>query len=172
MTTEDLDPPIDPVSSQEDRDRLLAETLAHAELMEAQYRQPLPETVRTGQWKAPLALVVLALAGYIAVAPPGWVAGAPPPQVEAAELERGAIAALHLQAHQVEAFRVRNGRLPRSLDELPVQLPGIRFVRSNNRVYQLVAAGPDGGAVVYDSASPEARFDQVAAGWIDEAGSE
>ena len=172
MTIDDLDPPTHPVSSPEDRDRLLAEALVHAELQEAQYRQPLTEAARTGQWKAPLAFVVLLLAAYIGVAPPGWVAGEPPLQVTPAALERGVVAALHLQAQQIEAFRVRNGRLPRTLEELPIRVPGVRFVRSNNRLYQLVAARPDGQALVYDSANPELAFEQIAAGWNPEPGSQ
>ena len=46
-----------------------------------------------------------------------------------------------------------------------VRIPGIRFVRSNNRVYQLVAARPNGRALVYDSARPDPEFEDVENGW-------
>ena len=111
------------------------------------------------------------LAAYVGVAPPPWVAGEPPLQVPPAALERGVVAALYLQAQQIEVFRIRNGRLPRSLAELPVRVPGVLFVRSNNRLYQLVAARPDGRALVYDSANPEPVFEQIADGWNPEPGS-
>ena len=149
---------------------MIAEALLHSELAEIQYRQPADDANRIGRWKGPLSLIVLALAAYIGVAPPGWVAGAQTQQVTVAELERGVIAAVHLQAQQIEAFRVRNGRLPRSLAELPVRMSGVRYVRSNNRVYQLVGARPNGRALVYDSASPEPAFEHIADDWNPEAG--
>ena len=66
----DLDPPAERVSSPEDRNRLLAEAIAHAETKEANYRQPSKQGRRTGQWKGPLSLVVLGLSAYIGFAPP------------------------------------------------------------------------------------------------------
>jgi len=70
---EDLDPPAERVSSPEDRNRLLAEAIAHAETKEANYRQPSKQGRRTGQWKGPLSLVVLGVSAsdpsvYAAVA--------------------------------------------------------------------------------------------------------
>jgi len=168
---EDLDDVVQIISSPEDRDRLLAEAMAHAEVQDAQYRQPLPETVRTGQWKTPLAMVVLILAAYIAIAPPWWLADWPPPQVPNAELERGVVAALSIQAEQIHVFRERTGRLPSDLSEVPASLPGIRYVRSNNRVFQLVGARPNGEALVYDAARPSPEFEQSGADLIKEPGS-
>ncbi len=162
---EDLDPPAQRISSPEDRSRLLAEAIAQAEALEAHYLHPSPESRRTGQWKGPLALVVLMLAAYVSLAPPPWLAGGPPPQVSSAELGRGVVAALQMQARQIEVFQARHGRLPRTLDEVPVRIPGVRFVRSNSRVYQLVAARPNGQALVYDSAKPDPEFEDVENGW-------
>ena len=65
---------------------------------------------------------------------------------------------LLLQAQQVEAFRVRSQRLPNSLEELPATLPGVRYARSGNRAYQLIAYERDGNAIVYDSANPAPSF--------------
>ena len=165
MKIEDLDPPAQRISSPEDRGRLLGEAIAQTEAQEALYRNPWPESPGTGKWKGPLALMVLMLAAYIGLAPPPWLAGAPPPQVSSAELGRGVVAALQMQARQIEVFLARHGRLPRSLDEVPVRIPGVRFVRSNSRVYQLVAARPNGQALVYDSAKPGQEFEDVENGW-------
>ena len=71
---EGLDPPAERVSSPEDRNRLLAEAIAHAETKEANYRQPSKQGRRTGQWKGPLSLVVLGLSAYIGFASPPWLA--------------------------------------------------------------------------------------------------
>lgn len=158
------------VSSPEARERLLAEALAHAEQQDAQYKRMLPSEAASGQWKASLSLVVFALAAYVALAPPPWlVSDAPPPSP--AQLERGARAALSLQAAQIEVFQLRSGRTPANLGELPAALSGIRYVRSNNRVYQLVAAGPDGEAIIYDSARREDVEDTLVDTWLRQAGS-
>jgi hypothetical protein len=70
---------------------------------------------------------------------------------------RGIRLALLLQAHQVEAYRVRTQQLPVSLDDLPVKLDGVRYARSG-RSYQLVGFTPDGEAIVYDAADPSPPF--------------
>ncbi len=169
MTPDEQEPPTHRMSRVEDRERILAEALAHAEEQEAQYRLAAvtTETVQRARWKTPLALVVLMLAGWLAVAPPGWVRGAPPPTLQVGDLERGVRAALYIQAQQIEVYRAREGRLPRELSEVPGALPGIRFVRSNNRVYQLVGRRPSGGNLIYDSARPSAGIEAVAASWFD-----
>lgn len=152
-------------SSEEDREAVLAEALAHAATQEAQYRQPLPETRRTGRWKAPLAFVVFGLSAVLLAFPPPWLTGDPPPTLTQGDRERGVRAALYLQAQQVEAFRVKRGRLPGSLEELDEPIPGIAFVRSNNRVFQLVTPDPAGGNLIYDSTRPTEDFRSAAGAW-------
>jgi len=167
---EEPDAPTHRVSSDEDRAQILAEALAHAEAQEAQYRLPLSDARPPGRWKSLLATVTFVLAGVIAAAPPSWLLADPPAPVTAGERLRGTRATLFLQAQQIEAYRMQNQRLPRSLEELPMRVPGVRFVRSNNRVYQLVAFTRNGETTVYDSTRPE-EFELVAAGWIREEGS-
>lgn len=76
---------------------------------------------------------------------------------------RGLRTVLYLQAQQIEAYRLREGHLPDSLGEVPARFAGIRYVRSNSRVYQLVGHGPDGSPVVYDSTRPDPIFRTAAA---------
>lgn len=159
------DTPVYKISRVEDRDRLLAEALAHAEAQEAQYKVlPADEPVY-GRWKSPVAVLVLALAAWVALAPPGWLAGADAPRPTEGERDRGLRAAIWMQACQVEVFRVREGRLPSHLSELPVQMTGLTLVRSNNRVYQLRGRRENGSLLVFDSARPSPAF-QAAAPWI------
>ena len=146
------------VSSPEARARLLAEALAHAEHKEARYRVPLEDSRRLARWKGVAASVVLVLAGVVAVAPPGWVRPEPPAQLTEGARARGIRLALLLQAQQVEAYRVRTQQLPETLEDLPGALPGVRYARSGSRSYQLVAFGPDGDPIVYDSADPSPAF--------------
>ena len=164
------DTPVHRISRVEDRERLLAEALAHAEAQEAQYKVlPADEPLR-GRWKTPLALFILVLAAWVALAPPRWIAGAPAPGPTAGDLDRGLRAAIWTQARQVEVFRLREGRLPEHLSELPAQMPGLILVRSNNRVYQIRGRSQDGELVVFDSAQPSPAF-QAAAPWASPPGS-
>ena len=128
----------------------------------------LPEPGRA--WKIPVSFLILGVAAVVAIFPPGWSAPAPAPTLTTGELQRGLRTALYLQATQVESFRVREGRLPRSLDDVALRIPGIRYVRSNNRVFQLVGTMPDGAAIVYDSARPTESFDSLAAAWAGDPG--
>lgn len=164
MSAEESDREVLAVSKVEERQRLLAETMAHAEAQEAQYKViPADEPLR-GRWKAPAGWALLAAAATVALFPPAWIAGRPAPVPTPGELDRGLRAAVYLQAQQVEAFRLREGRLPEVLEELPAHVPGVSFVKSNSRVYQIRARGPDGDLVVYDSGHPSAAF-RTAAGW-------
>jgi len=171
VTIEDLDGPAYDISSQEDRQRLLAEALAHADMQDTQYRQPLPETVRTGQWKSMLALILLALAGYLAQFPPTWLAGPGLPRVADTDRVAGAVAALTLQAEQIRVYQHRNGSLPSSLEVMPNYVSGLRYVRSNNRVFQLIAPRPGGGVLIYDAARPDDRFKSAAVELLEKPGS-
>jgi hypothetical protein len=145
------------VSTPEQRARLLAQTLAHAEHKEARYRVPI-DTGVARRWKGSLAAVGFLLAGWVAAVPPTWVRPEPPAELNAAARARGIRTALLLQALQVEAFRVETQRLPGTLDELPMRLPGVQYARSGTRAYQLVGYEADGNAIVYDSARPAPAF--------------
>ena len=166
MTVDDQDTPIHRISRVEEREKLLAEAMAHAEAQEAQYKVIPADDPLTGLWKTPLALVVFLIAGVVGVFPPEWVAGPPIPSVQSSDLERGLRAAIYLQATQVNVFRLRNARLPHDLAELPVRMPGLRLVNSNNRVFQILARTPDGELLVYDSAHPSPSFASTSSGWM------
>lgn len=152
-------------SSPEVRDRLLAQALAHAEMQEARYRVPYSGGSSASRWKGAAAAVLLLAASVIAVAPPSWVRPAPPAQLTLEQRTLSVRRALLLQAEQVDAHRVRNQQLPRTLDELGQSFPGIRYVRSGNRAYQLIAYGPDGESIVFDSGNVTREFRDVATTW-------
>ncbi|MFQ5537172.1 MAG: hypothetical protein ACE5GJ_06935 [Gemmatimonadota bacterium] len=153
------------VSRVEERERLLAEALAHVTAQDLQYSETPLEERRPAIWKGVLALLLLAAAAYAAVLPPAWLPRPPVPAVTQGDREIGVRAALFLQAQAVEGFRVRELRLPGSLEEVGRALPDITFVRSNNRVYQLVARRPNGRPLVYDSAHPDPGFEAVGGSW-------
>ncbi|MEX2465940.1 MAG: hypothetical protein WD995_03470 [Gemmatimonadota bacterium] len=152
-------------SSPEERDRLIAEALAHAEARDLSYRPPSEGPTR--QWKGLVASILLMAGAALLVAPPTWLRGEPVPDVPASAKALGARMMLVLQAQEIEAYRQRYQRLPDSLDELGVVMPGVRFVRSNDRVYQLVAYGPDGRAVVYESTRPAPELTEQASDFME-----
>lgn len=152
-------------TTEEERDRLLSALLSHVEMQEARYRVPI-ETGRRRRWKGTIASAAVTLAILMAVAPPGILVPDPPVRVTESDRTYGVLVALLLQAQQIDAFRVREQRLPNDLSEVGATLHDIRFVKSGNRLYQLVAYTTDGIAVVYDSAAPAAIFRTVAENWI------
>ena len=152
-------------TTDDERDRLLAAALAHVEMQEARFRVP-TAVGRKRSWKGTAATGLVMLALLVAVAPPAILVPDPPAQLTESDLTYGVIVALILQAQQVDAFRAREQRLPGSLEDVGTVLPDIRYVKSSNRLYQLVAYTSDGIAVVYDSASPAAIFERVAQTWV------
>jgi hypothetical protein len=165
VSPDDQEPFPPGISDAEDRERVLADALAHVEAQEAQYRLAVFPGPRQPLWKGALAVALFGLAGSLMACPPAALGGRSGPGVSAAERERGVRAALVIQAEQVEVFRLKHGRLPDSLSEVAVRLPGIAFVRSNSRVYQLVATRADGSALLYDSGAPATDFATLAAQW-------
>lgn len=158
-------------STPEDRDRLLAATLAHAEMREAVYRVP-AQSRRVHRWKARVATLVLLVAAWVATFPPAFLVPDAPPPLSKADQLQGVRASLLLQSQQIEAFRAREGRLPEDLSQAGAPVPGVRFVKPNNRLYQLIGYTPRGEAVVYDSSAPDAAFGTIGAWWAaNEAGS-
>lgn len=163
----DLEDVVDlgPESTPELRDRLLAQALAHAETQDARYRVPFSDSRRSGRWKASIATILFLVAGAVAVAPPTWARPESPARIGPASREHSTRLALLLQAQQVDAYRIRFQRIPASLDELPIHLPGVRLVRSN-RAYQLVAYAGDGQRIVYDSSDPDPSFAGLEPVWL------
>jgi hypothetical protein len=106
------------------------------------------------------------VAAVAAVAPPSWVRPEPPAQIDATEQARSIRSALLIQAQQIDAHRVRTQRLPNGLEELPVALPGVRYVRSGNRSFQLIAYQSDGRSIVFDSTNPAPEFERLTPGWL------
>lgn len=154
-------------TSPDERDRLLAAALAHVEMQEAIYRVP-ADSASTRHWKSLIAAGVFVLAVLLAALPPDLLVPARPEPLSESDRLRGIRTALLVQAEQIEAFRVREERLPASLGEVDTALPGIRFVKSSNRLYQLVAHTPDGDAIIFDSAAPDEAFEDIGSPFVPE----
>ena len=156
------DTPVHRISRVEDRERILAAAMAHAEAQDSQYKVLPPSEPVRGRWKAPVAAATFVLAAWIGLFPPGWLAAQDAPRPTPGDRDRGLRAAVFLQAQQVEVFRLREGRRPAHLSELAAQLPDLILVRSNNRVYQIRGRRPDGALIVYDSSLPSPAFEAAA----------
>ena len=148
----------------EDGDRIVAAALAYSAMQEATYRVPV--TIRrVRRWKGMAASVIFFVALIVAASPPGFVVPDPPARLTEADRLYGVRVALILQSQQVEAFRTREQRLPDSLDEVAARFPGVRFVKSGSRLYQLVAHTAAGEAIIYDSAAPAREFAVISRSW-------
>lgn len=152
-------------TSDQDRDRLIAAAMAQAEMQEAIYRVPVTAR-RDRRVKAGIAGALLFLALLVGVWPPSIVVPPRPPTLTERDAITGLRVTLLLQAQQIEAFRVTEERLPASLEEAGASFDGIRYVRSGNRVYQLVAYRRDGEPVIFDSAAPAPEFEALARSWL------
>jgi len=149
------------------RERLLAETVAHALAQDAQYSGPVgdPTGTRTG-WKILGALSLLAVAGLLLLAPPRLLTGPPPPELTEADRRRGMEATLLLHALEVEAFRLDSARLPGSLKEVGASASDVRYLRTGNRSYQLTLQAPGIGVVIHDGADPPSTARSLAERWL------
>jgi hypothetical protein len=152
-------------TTDEQRDRLLAAALAHVEMQDAVYRVRTSSGLSRSRLKATSTYILLVVALIVAIVPPGFIVPAQPTRVTNADREYGIRVAMVLEAQQIEAFRVETQRLPDSLEEVPNGLPGIRFVKSGARLYQLIAYLPSGEAIVYDSEALTADFQRIARVW-------
>jgi hypothetical protein len=166
LSPDDPDTPVHRVSRVEDRERLLAEAMAHSEEADKQYRISFAGEVTPPRWKTPVAVGIFAVAVLLLLSPPGLIAPTTAPRPTPADLERGLRITLALQAEQVEVFRARTGALPQDVSQLPVRIPGLRLVRSNSRVYQLVGDRPDGTPMLYDSARPRRELAPEIQAWL------
>ncbi len=151
-------------TTSEQRDRLLAAALAQVEMQDAVYRVS-ADTSQTRNIKAGIAIGVLLIAALVGIRPPGLLVPDPPASLTQADRTQGVRVALLLQAQQVEAFRVQAGRLPNSIAEVETSLPGIRLVKSSNRLYQLIAYTSEGEPIVYDSEVPAPEFERLRREW-------
>ncbi len=109
--------------------------------------------------------MIFSIAALLVLLPPSFVVPAPTGELRDSDRRRGVVLSLLLQAEQIEAFRAREQALPRSLADVEVRLPGVRYVRSSNRLFQLIAYTEDGVAVVYDSSAPSPEFESAAPAW-------
>jgi hypothetical protein len=179
----DLDDPAEPVgdgvpssrarrvSDVAERERLVARTVADASARDTRYEgTPWRARPAVVWWKWGLA-ALLGLAAVLALtAPPPWVSGPPLPSLSPEDRTAGLQAALVLLAGHIEAYRARTGRLPQTLEEVGGSFPGVRYVRSNNRVFQLVAVRDDGSVRVWDSADPPPVRETLTRRWLTPSG--
>jgi hypothetical protein len=153
------------VSDPDERDRLLASTMAHADMQEARYRVT-TDTGSAGRGKGTIASLIFVFAMVALARPPGLLVPDPPATLSAEDALYGVHVTLLLQAQQIEAYRTRQDGLPASLADIEGQLPGVRYIRSSSRLYQLVAYSADGEAIVYDSADPDPEFAAAGRVWV------
>lgn len=101
--------------------------------------------------------LLAALALYPPLMKPRWLRPAPYPAESAQHREAGVRFAVFLESRRIESFRLSHHRLPASLKEAGVAVPGLRYVAVDSVRFRL-AAPLGGGAVEFDSALPDREF--------------
>ena len=127
-----------------------AEREEHARARSTPRKQP--------RWMLPLGIQLAVLAVYLLISPPGWVTVHPIQAPDPAVQEQGLKMAMYIQSQQIEAFRIRNGRLPSSLEEIGgTPPPGVEYELRGTDEYRLIGVnGP--ASLVYDSTESAADF--------------
>lgn len=114
---------------------------------------------KQAKWMLPLGINLAVFAVYLLIAPPAWVTIDPIQGPDLAAQEQSLRVAMFLQAQQIEAYRVENGELPRTLADLsrdPVS-ERVEYVPRGNS-FQLVATLGE-SALVYDSTADNSEFE-------------
>lgn len=101
------------------------------------------------KWMLPLGINLGVLAVYLLIAPPAWVVVNPIDPPDMARQTQGAATALWMFSQQIESYRISNGRLPASLDELGRPAEGIDYLPQGDQ-YQLITTVGD-TPLVWDS---------------------
>lgn len=159
MTSEDQIGPYhakDPARGQEAADAVAAVLKHAAEHEERARKKPPPK--KQSKWMLPLGIQLAVIAIYLLISPPGWITVHPIKGPDPAMQEQGLRMAIYIQSQQIEAYRIKNGRLPTSLAELGGSVqPGVEYQLQGTGQYQLV--GTNGkAALIYSSTESAQRF--------------
>jgi len=140
----------DPVSlsSEDERDRAIAEVLRHqrerAQAQERAWEVLAREERRRGFGIRHLVFAAaLLVSGYVWLAAPSWAGMDAPAPPTAQRLDASLRLALYVQAQRVEAFVAEHDRLPRTLEEVGPPLPGIRYTPTPRGTFHLLGTNGD-----------------------------
>lgn len=92
--------------------------------------------------------VATAASLYLWFGDPAWLRFSDARAVDPVRRARAARAAVYLAASRVEQFRATAGRLPLSIEETGPPVAGVRYVRADDRQYQILC----------DAVDPEVRY--------------
>jgi hypothetical protein len=109
------------------------------------------------RWLLPVGVQLAVLAVYLLISPPTWVTVHPIQGPDSVSQEYSLRVAIYMQSQRIESYKIKTGRLPRTLDEIGASVaPGVEY-RLTGDGYQLV--GTNGrAALVYDSTESATDF--------------
>ena len=152
---EPRDPETPQLSSERQRDIMLAEVLMDSESKQAARRPgPTPGTTWT---RIVLALLLTTVAGWLWIFPPGFVQAPEAPELTQEALDAGLRLGVALQAERVWAHRDAVRRLPDQLREVEDVLPGITYIRRSGSTFSLIVGSGD-TLLEYESTTPLVEF--------------
>jgi hypothetical protein len=106
-------------------------------------------------WMLPLGLMMSVFAGFLLVAPPAWVVVNPIAAQAPEEQLLNVRTAIAIYGQKVETYRITNGRLPSTLAEAGVTVPGIDYTPQGESYLLIASVG--GQDVVFNSAVESLR---------------
>ncbi len=113
------------------------------------------------RWMLPLGINLGVFAVYLLIAPPAWVTVSPIEGPPLAKQEQDIRTAMYMQAQRIDAYVLSSGSLPATIEEMGTSpYEGVDYI-PRGRTYQLVATVGE-VTVLYDSAEPDASFQQAA----------
>ena len=152
---EPRDPDTPQLSSERQRDLMLAEVLMDSESKTAA-RQPTP-TRGTTWTRIVVAAVLTSVAAWLWIFPPSFLRSPEAPALSETALDAGLRLGMALQAERIWAHRDQVRRLPDQLREVGAVLPGLTYDRRSASVFVLRARRGD-SLVEYESTTPLAEF--------------
>ncbi len=118
----------------------VAAVMKHAAERDAAAREKSrPKT--PSRWALPVGINLAVLALYLLVFTPQWVTVDPIPAPDPVTRAQDLRLAMYIQAKQIEAYRIENGRLPATLADAGVVVPGVDYVPQGTTYLLIATAG-------------------------------
>ena len=127
------------VSDSGDRYEALLEVLQQQKEQQARDRAREADRRASGRQAPPawLAVLLLGVAAWLWLFPPAALRIEPPPPQPIEQEEAALRFTMYLQAQRIRSFQQEAGRLPATLEEAGPPLPGLRYTRLHEDLYQL-----------------------------------
>ena len=106
-------------------------------------------------WMLPMGLTLAVLATFLLVAPPPWVVVNPIAAQTPEDAVENLRSAFFFYGQRIEQYRITNGRLPQTLAEAQITVPGLEYSVSGDNYMLISSVG--NRDIVFNSANESLR---------------